>query len=829
MQPIQEDPPSKLINQFLHKQQASGDFSLDMLEPIVETITVFPPVSESSPQNRVSFAQSPSDQSDGDSVRKRQQTIKDQASPIRDGGEVLKCSANSSFSKQASFKKSSLLTTTKTNKSRLLDPPEVEKNEQRTPRERDATTPHRKSTQMKSGFLMKSGNEEEEDDPLLEEDLPDEYKTEKVDIWFLLQWLCLILLVALLVCSVTIKPLITYEIWQLGLWKWDLMVLILICGRLVSGWMIRIVVFFIERNFMLRKRVLYFVYGLRKSVQNCLWLGLVLLAWHFLFDKKAERETKGKGLRNVTKTLVCLLIGTLIWLVKTLLIKVLESSFNVSTYFDRIQDSLFNQYVIETLSGPPLVVIRKTEEEEERIAIEVEKLKSAGATLPPGLSPRFIGSGGFQKSPREKSDKLSRANSKKEDEGGITIDHLHKLNPRNVSAWNMKKLINIIRHGALSTLNEQIQDSTHEDKKTTHIRSENEAKAAARKIFYNVAKPGSRFIFLEDLYRFMRDDEAEKTMGLFEGASESNRITKSALKNWVVNAFRERRALALTLNDTKTTVNKLHRFVNGLVIVIIIIIFLLVLEIATTKLLLFLSSQLILVAFVFGNTCKTVFESIIFLFVMHPFDVGDRCEIDGVQMIVEEMNILTTVFLRFDNQKIMYPNSVLLTKSIGNFYRSPDMGDAVEFCVHVATPADKIALMRQKIASYIENKKDHWYPAPTIVLRDVDQLNMIRIAVWMTHRMNHQNMGERFMRRSLLLDELIKIFRELDIQYRLYPIDINVRNMPLNSNQAPVTSTRLPPAIEYGVGFAKFAKLVAPAVSSPQTLEQLYYGPLRSY
>ena len=99
-----------------------------------------------------------------------------------------------------------------------------------------------------------------------------------------------------------------------------------------------------------------------------------------------------------------------------------------------------------------------------------------------------------------------------------------------------------------------------------------------------------------------------------------------------VNAFRERRALALTLNDTKTAVNKLHRVLNFLVAIIILVIWLLILEIATSKIILFVSSQLVLVAFVFGNTCKTIFEAIIFLFVMHPFDVGDRCEIDGVQV-----------------------------------------------------------------------------------------------------------------------------------------------------------------------------------------------------
>lgn len=88
----------------------------------------------------------------------------------------------------------------------------------------------------------------------------------------------------------------------------------------------------------------------------------------------------------------------------------------------------------------------------------------------------------------------------------------------------------------------------------------------------------------------------------------------------------------MTLNDTKTAVNTLHRTVNIIVAIAIVVIWLIVLGIATTKFLLFVSSQIVVVAFVFGNTCKTIFEAMIFLFVMHPFDVGDRCEIDGVQV-----------------------------------------------------------------------------------------------------------------------------------------------------------------------------------------------------
>lgn len=792
-----EDPPSRLIGQFLHKQRASGEVLLDMdleieelrggesrgdLPPVADSPPVPQPPRQSQDGSRVSFQPpistgtglgtpqrrhkgSPSQGEDGNSVSNREE-------------EVVKCTSSATFQR-----KSSLLRT-KT-QSRLMDPPEE-------PDRRSGQIPQ--SGQPRSGMLGRAGDEEE-DDLFLEEDVPEAFKKAKFSAMTLLQWVSLVLIIGALVCTLAIPALKHRDLWKLKLWKWEVMVLVLICGRLVSGWMIRLVVFFIERNFLLRKRVLYFVYGIRKAVQNCLWLGLVLIAWHALFDKKVERETNSDWLRYVTKVLVCFLVGTLLWLVKTLIIKVLASSFHVSTYFDRIQESLFNQYVIQTLLGPPVIEIWRTEEEEENFVAELQNLQKAGATVPPDLraaafptkSGMVVGSGVVQRSPQVKNTKLSQGLSGKS-EGGITIDHLHKLNPKNVSAWNMKRLINIVRHGFHSTLDERIQDSTEEDESATMIRSENEAKAAARKIFRNVAKPDSKFIYLEDLMRFMRDDEALKTMSLFEGADKCKRISKSCLKNWLVNAFRARRALALTLNDTKTAVKTLHQVVNVIVGIVILIIWLLILGIATTQFLLFLSSQLVLVAFIFGNTCKTIFEAIIFLFVMHPYDVGDRCEIDGVQMVVEEMNIMTTVFLRYDNQKIIYPNSTLATKAIGNYYRSPDMGDAVEFCVHISTPAEKIAAMKHKITSYVDSKKEHWYSSPMIIMKDIEELNKVRIAVWLCHRMNHQNMGEKFERRALLIKEMVKMFRELDIQYRLLPLDINVRAMPASS------SARVPPA-----------------------------------
>ncbi|KAL7206999.1 hypothetical protein ACSBR2_019651 [Camellia fascicularis] len=73
----------------------------------------------------------------------------------------------------------------------------------------------------------------------------------------------------------------------------------------------------------------------------------------------------------------------MLWLVKTLVVKVLVSSFHVSTFFDRIQESLFNQFVTEKLAGPPLIEMKNIQDYEERTMAEVWKLQKTAENFKP--------------------------------------------------------------------------------------------------------------------------------------------------------------------------------------------------------------------------------------------------------------------------------------------------------------------------------------------------------------------------------------------------------------------------------------------------------------
>lgn len=66
-------------------------------------------------------------------------------------------------------------------------------------------------------------------------------------------------------------------------------------------------------------------------------------------------------------------------------------------------------------------------------------------------------------------------------------------------------------------------------------------------------------------------------------------------------------------------------------------------------------------------------------------------------MVVEEMNILIIIFLRYDNEKIIYLNLVLLIKFISNFYRSLEMSDFVEFVIDFFIIVEIIVVLKIRI------------------------------------------------------------------------------------------------------------------------------------
>ncbi|XP_022851850.1 mechanosensitive ion channel protein 10-like [Olea europaea var. sylvestris] len=342
-------------------------------------------------------------------------------------------------------------------------------------------------------------------------------KHRKLKAKVLIEWLLFLCIVGCLIASVTIDEFQGWRLWGLRIWKWCVLVLVTFSGLMVTAWLIRFFVLLIELNFLLKRKVLYFVYGLKKSVQVCIWLSLVLGAWVLLFQEGVGRTSvTTKILHYITWTIASLLIGAFLWLLKTLLLKILAASFHVNSFFDRIQVSIFHQYILFTLSGLPVMesaqMLGKSNSNASQFSFRVTKKGKEG---------------------KEKNKKEV-----------IDINKLHQMKQEKVSAWTMKMG------------NEQA------DKEITN---KEEAIAAAYHIFRNVAQPGCNYIDELDLRRFMIKEEVDFVFPMIDTA-ETGQINRKALTEWVVcetfsNSCHIGSALIL---DTMYTISRQNNFENGM-------------------------------------------------------------------------------------------------------------------------------------------------------------------------------------------------------------------------------------------------------------------------
>ena len=70
-------------------------------------------------------------------------------------------------------------------------------------------------------------------------------------------------------------------------------------------------------------------------------------------------------------------------------------------------------------------------------------------------------------------------------------------------------------------------------------------------------------------------------------------------------------------------------------------------------------TALLSLSFVFAATTQEVLGSCIFLFVKHPYDVGDRVTVNKDTYTVKEIRLLSTTFLDSNACMVQAPNTVL--------------------------------------------------------------------------------------------------------------------------------------------------------------------------
>lgn len=181
-------------------------------------------------------------------------------------------------------------------------------------------------------------------------------------------------------------------------------------------------------------------------------------------------------------------------------------------------------------------------------------------------------------------------------------------------------------------------------------------------------------------------------------------------------------------------------------------------------------TTLLSLSFVFAVSVQEFLGSCIFLFVKHPYDVGDRVDIagpSGVQyMIVEQISLLYTVFKRIDNMKLVQvPNIVLNTVWVENVTRSKAMKEQLDMFISFDTTLEDIDLLRTEMEKFVRHPDNIRDFQPDLLLEatGIGNMDKLQLRVEIRHKSNWHNETVRAARRSKFMCALVLALRRVPI------------------------------------------------------------------
>ncbi|KAK4156362.1 Mechanosensitive ion channel-domain-containing protein [Chaetomidium leptoderma] len=297
------------------------------------------------------------------------------------------------------------------------------------------------------------------------------------------------------------------------------------------------------------------------------------------------------------------------------------------------------------------------------------------------------------------------------------------------------------------------------------------SEAMARRIWMSFVVEGQDALSMDDIVEVMgpaHHMEAKECFNAID-ADQNGDISLDEMIRKTVEVGKERKAIGNSMKDISQALTVFDKVLLFVVLIIVIIIFLVVFQSSFVTTLATAGTTLLSLSFVFAVTTQEFLGSCIFLFVKHPYDVGDRVDITGPekeQLIVERISLLFTVFTRIDKMQIVQvPNIVLNNLWIENVTRSKAMKETIEVNVSFGTSFEDIELLRAEMEQFVqlsENSRD-FQPDIAIGVGGVGDCDKLTLRVAIKHKSNWHNDVVRATRRSKFMCALTLALKRVGI------------------------------------------------------------------
>lgn len=262
--------------------------------------------------------------------------------------------------------------------------------------------------------------------------------------------------------------------------------------------------------------------------------------------------------------------------------------------------------------------------------------------------------------------------------------------------------------------------------------------------------------------------DAEKAFHALD-IGENGDITEPELVHSLIVLTNERAGLIQALTSHRSIIKKLDRFLMAFVYIAVVFTFFTVFDYSPQKALIplgvSLTPTIVALTVIFGETIKSLFAALVFIFATHPFDIGDRVYMDGGNFFVSRIDLFSTTFRRFDGILVYEPNYLLANKSICNVRRTGRQAHRFDISVWSGTPSEKLDQLRSSIIDFVKTESRD-FSAIIACTWEISNCNEIVLAVLLRHKYNFQEGWSKATRQNRFLQHIQWLMEEkLQIKY----------------------------------------------------------------
>jgi small-conductance mechanosensitive channel len=216
------------------------------------------------------------------------------------------------------------------------------------------------------------------------------------------------------------------------------------------------------------------------------------------------------------------------------------------------------------------------------------------------------------------------------------------------------------------------------------------------------------------------------------------------------------------MSDLSHALGQLNQILYGISSFITLLLSLPIFGVALTSVIP-LTSFFLGLSFIFAGVAQQTFQAIIFIFVTHPFDSGDKVLIDDKTYFVVELSLLVTT-LRQEGKIVYIPNSELAVKSIYNIRRSGDQMEMIKVNVCLETPESAMKIVHEKMVAFMKLQPTRFKGTDLMEMTEFGPGQSITYSILLEYTGNWQDGFRRIEIKSAFMAELKRNLQEQGVK-----------------------------------------------------------------